>query len=1162
MKNIITALLTTTLVLMTSVVFSQGACENETSLTYNFETYNLIEIGDQCWLDRPINTLTYTNGDSIPQFDWDENNDLWATTNEGAVAADAAGNLLYNWYAINQGVCPSGYHVPDELEWRSLELSLGVSRSEVKNLGYHGANFNVKQAWQDNGFDLVFSGIAVGGDASYRDYENSMYMWSRDDVEGGNAYDRTLYQSNNLIAKHDNTWATGGNKRNGMLAMCVKDNSISGISGNISFFVEPGPQTIQNEDFDNINAGDTLYLASDTTLNTTVLKGTLISDSLVVSNRGVVVNLDDFQEDILTEIGGPKNTYICLSWGFSTNGLDCDYVYVLSNLEYCEACQSRGLSCGVSPGDWKNCGGNIADITYVGDGSKRISEATYTTPKGRTYSLERPIKKVYFGDINVVKKDWIPKSASDWEGMQTYIDEDRTIPYSVQKTYKQSRLSDLSRPIPTDKFFWFDEGNRRFTFKIDQTTGILSQVTGQEEDDIIREDGITWIGCKCFDCCGGFPNPQSYVIGITDGPATCQNGCMNGWDSSTSGPVESLGLSSTGFPPGGCCSSPPPPPPISDFDYYVVPGDTTIYYNEIGFTQNVFDTVYKDVNLTQFVEFGRPFLNEYGDTLYANNRGVLLTSDMIDLDLIDRDYFDARPGVTCMCCECPGNGDCYMVAVESQRRRRGCAKICEDAGYSSSFNGNGQGQNPCSNWSIGPLPELDNTKERTIRNQYVWNTDFDFTDPNDPNFEWQGNIDNLEGKLLSPTLSEEFAPNNGRTVLNGGFDYLKNIVLGFEERHFSVGDDFILTEIFEDQLNRELPWDEVRKYRYSMCFCWSWAPECARTARSGPARRSCIRICKPFLYYNPCGDSFGIGGTGDQDGYKMFVQPGPTTLQNFDLGQTFNVGDTVYRDSQKTITFEAGFRLINDYDENLITNDLGVLILDINAEEGDRRPTFPVSAACTNTYPNGDCFIGEYVLQDGNSNTTPEDVCDAFSLPVTTIDDVSNCELEISLDDIPLFQDYLLASKLVRTNFKVRAEGVALDGTRIDVDTPNLDLYPKMSKVSNQEILAANHILYVDNLYFRFVQNQGEDFLRLEISPENNGQDLPTSWNDDALLTQLGGDATKGGFCWCYQQYGIPPDCECHRTLMATGKGAWTCAEACGSACTFNCCDGACPPQD
>jgi uncharacterized protein (TIGR02145 family) len=46
--------------------------------------------------------------------------------------------VLYNWYAISRSVCPSGWHVLSDEEWKILEIELGMSPADTDIKGYRG----------------------------------------------------------------------------------------------------------------------------------------------------------------------------------------------------------------------------------------------------------------------------------------------------------------------------------------------------------------------------------------------------------------------------------------------------------------------------------------------------------------------------------------------------------------------------------------------------------------------------------------------------------------------------------------------------------------------------------------------------------------------------------------------------------------------------------------------------------------------------------------------------------------------------------------------------------------------------------------------------------------------------------------------------------------
>lgn len=147
-------------------------------------TYKTIVIGEQEWMAENLKTTRYSDGEAIPYitlypeidppmspgYSWYENNET--------VFKDIYG-AYYNWFAINTGkVCPAGWHIPSDEEWKFLEMHLGLTREEADALGYRGStegaelkesgsyNWVVESEPGSNlsGFTALPGGSALGGE--------------------------------------------------------------------------------------------------------------------------------------------------------------------------------------------------------------------------------------------------------------------------------------------------------------------------------------------------------------------------------------------------------------------------------------------------------------------------------------------------------------------------------------------------------------------------------------------------------------------------------------------------------------------------------------------------------------------------------------------------------------------------------------------------------------------------------------------------------------------------------------------------------------------------------------------------------------------------------------------------------------------------------------
>jgi len=109
--------------------------------------YKTIEIGSQTWMAENLKTSRYRNGDPIPEVTAPE---PWVNLSSGAFCwynndsakYDCPYGRLYNWFAVmdSRGLCPVGWRVPSDEDWKVLERYLGMPESEVIQNGPRGSN--------------------------------------------------------------------------------------------------------------------------------------------------------------------------------------------------------------------------------------------------------------------------------------------------------------------------------------------------------------------------------------------------------------------------------------------------------------------------------------------------------------------------------------------------------------------------------------------------------------------------------------------------------------------------------------------------------------------------------------------------------------------------------------------------------------------------------------------------------------------------------------------------------------------------------------------------------------------------------------------------------------------------------------------------------------
>jgi uncharacterized protein (TIGR02145 family) len=105
-------------------------------LSYEGQNYSTVKIGDQCWMAENLN---YDNGCSSNSW---TNSAPYDACGYNTTATGEEYGLLYQWDVANE-VCPEGWHLPTDEEWKILEGQLGMSASEVDLSGVYRYSGNV-----------------------------------------------------------------------------------------------------------------------------------------------------------------------------------------------------------------------------------------------------------------------------------------------------------------------------------------------------------------------------------------------------------------------------------------------------------------------------------------------------------------------------------------------------------------------------------------------------------------------------------------------------------------------------------------------------------------------------------------------------------------------------------------------------------------------------------------------------------------------------------------------------------------------------------------------------------------------------------------------------------------------------------------------------------
>lgn len=187
--------------------------------------YQMVTIGTQVWMTENLKTTRYRDSLMIPLVTTIENwiiqstpaycwyrNDIFNKDRYGA---------LYNWSAVNTNkLCPTGWHVPSDLEWSTLIRFLGgevKAGALVKEAGTeHWVEPN-EGATNKSGFTAIPNGDR-SSNGSFNGLRFYATLWSSTENGSFNAWYRLIYSSSNVVYRNDEI------KRSGFAVRCVRDN--------------------------------------------------------------------------------------------------------------------------------------------------------------------------------------------------------------------------------------------------------------------------------------------------------------------------------------------------------------------------------------------------------------------------------------------------------------------------------------------------------------------------------------------------------------------------------------------------------------------------------------------------------------------------------------------------------------------------------------------------------------------------------------------------------------------------------------------------------------------------------------------------------------------------------------------------------------------------
>lgn len=186
-----------------------GPCQGLSNINYMGKTYNTVQIYDQCWLKENLNVGTMipgnqeqTNNGIIEKYCYD-NNEAYCDTFGG----------LYQWEEVLQnatpvqGICPAGWHVATENEYRTLWNA--VQYWETNSLAENGIGSNI------TGFSALFGGYL--NSSAFTSLNSVAGFWTATENDSSSAFHAMFARTGNMIS------ILTSSKLRGLSVRCLKD---------------------------------------------------------------------------------------------------------------------------------------------------------------------------------------------------------------------------------------------------------------------------------------------------------------------------------------------------------------------------------------------------------------------------------------------------------------------------------------------------------------------------------------------------------------------------------------------------------------------------------------------------------------------------------------------------------------------------------------------------------------------------------------------------------------------------------------------------------------------------------------------------------------------------------------------------------------------------
>lgn len=203
------------LIISCIVITCNSIAQNTFTDPRDEQVYQIVTIGKKKWFAENL-AFKPSSGN------------YWAYGNN--ISNVAIYGYLYDWPTAKD-VCPSGWHLPTDAEWKNLETNIGMSQSKaddiewrgtdeggkLKELGSNHWRMNKAGATNSSGFTALPGGSRDHFDGNFYSIGYDGYWWSATEGITTHAWSRKVDN------KNSNIYRGISNKKRGFSVRCVRD---------------------------------------------------------------------------------------------------------------------------------------------------------------------------------------------------------------------------------------------------------------------------------------------------------------------------------------------------------------------------------------------------------------------------------------------------------------------------------------------------------------------------------------------------------------------------------------------------------------------------------------------------------------------------------------------------------------------------------------------------------------------------------------------------------------------------------------------------------------------------------------------------------------------------------------------------------------------------